>query len=117
VEVLAGILSGSGFVNPKPGPDEMNGIFLLALDPAWFQPLHRFREQVDQLTAYIKASRPMPGAGPIHIPGEGSRAEAARHARAGIFLNDAIIGRLLRVLRDLGLPADPLPLSPDGKGP
>jgi uncharacterized oxidoreductase len=110
VEVLAGILSGAGFANPNPGPEEMNGLFLLALDPARFLPLDRFRAQVDQLTAYVKTSRPMPGVGPVHIPGEQSREEAARRARAGITLDDTTCGRLADVLRDLGL-SDDLPMQ------
>ena len=62
VEVLAGILSGAGFARPDPGPEEMNGMFILALDVAWFLPPDQLRAQVDQLTAYIKSARPLPGA-------------------------------------------------------
>ena len=110
VEVLAGILSGSGFANPNPGPEEMNGILILALDPARFMPLDRFRSQVDQLTAYVKTSRPMPGIGPVHIPGERSREEAERRRREGIALNQQTWDKVAGVLQDLGLPAE-LPLQ------
>lgn len=108
VEVLAGILSGAGFSNPAPGPEEMNGIFVLALNVAWFQLPERFRAQVDQLAGYMKTSRPMPGVGPVHIPGEGSREEAARRAREGIVFSDQAWEKVTAVLRDLGL-ADALP--------
>jgi LDH2 family malate/lactate/ureidoglycolate dehydrogenase len=108
VEVLAGILSGAGFSNPTPGPEEMNGVFVLALDVAWFQPLERFRAQVDQLAGYMKTSRPMPGVGPVHIPGEGSQREAARQAREGIAFSDQAWAKVAGVLRELGL-ADALP--------
>jgi hydroxycarboxylate dehydrogenase B len=106
VEILAGILSGAGFANANPGPEEMNGLFILALNPSWFMPLGTFRTQVDQLTAYVKTSRPMPGVGPVHIPGEQSLEEAARRQRAGITLDDTSCGQLAAVLRDLGLPDD-----------
>jgi uncharacterized oxidoreductase len=106
VEVLAGILSGAGSVNPHPGPEEMNGIFILALDPARFVPLDQFRSQVDRLTAYVKTSRPMPGVGPVHIPGERSREEGERRRRQGVALNQQTWERLAGVLRDLGLPAE-----------
>jgi uncharacterized oxidoreductase len=106
VEVLAGILSGSGFANPAPGPEEMNGLFLLALDPAAFLPPDQFRAQVDQLTAYVKSARPAPGLDPVHIPGEHSHEEAARREQEGILLNDKTCAALLAVLGDLGLPAD-----------
>ncbi len=106
VEVLAGILSGAGFANPRPGPEEMNGMFILAMDVAWFLPPDQFRAQVDQLTAYIKTARPLPGGEPVHIPGERSRAEAARATREGIRLSDQTCAQLVGVLTELGLPAD-----------
>ena len=105
VEVLAGILSGAGFANPHAGAEEMNGIFILAADVSWFMPLDEFRSQVDQLTAYMKTSRPMPGVGPVHIPGEKSREEAERRRREGIVLNQQTWKRLAGVLQDLGVAA------------
>jgi len=104
VEVLAGILSGAGFANPNPGPEEMNGLFLLAIDPSRFLPLETFRAHVDRLTAYVKTSRPLPGIGPVHIPGERSRAEAARRDRDGITLDATTCDTLAAVLRELGVP-------------
>jgi hydroxycarboxylate dehydrogenase B len=106
VEVLAGILSGAGCANPNPGPEEMNGVFILALNPAWFLPPAQFRAQVDQLTAYMKTARPMPGVGPVHIPGERSREQAAKRKRDGIPLNEKTCASLAQVLRDLGLPGE-----------
>ncbi len=108
VEVLAGILSGAGFANPRPGPEEMNGMFILALDVAWFLPPDQFRAQVDQLTAYVKTSKPLPEGGEVHIPGERSREEAARRAREGIAFSEPAWAKVEEVLRDLGL-ADELP--------
>ena len=108
VEVLAGILSGAGFANANPGPEEMNGLFILALNPSWFMPLRTFRTHVDQLTSYVKTARALPGTGPVHIPGERSREEAARRERAGIALDDTSCAALAAVLTNLGL-ADDLP--------
>ena len=106
VEILAGILSGAGFANANPGPEEMNGLFILALDPSWFMPLGTFRTQVDQLTSYVKTSRPMIETGPVHIPGERSRQEAARRGQTGIGLDNTSCATLAAVLTDLGLPDD-----------
>ncbi len=103
VEVLAGILSGAGFAKARPGPEEMNGIFILAADVSWFVPLDEFRSQVDQFTAYVKTSRPMPGVGPVHIPGENSRAEEARRRQEGIFLSEQNWARVKSVLDELGV--------------
>ena len=106
VEALAGILSGAGFANPNPGPEELNGVFVLALNPAWFMPQEQFRAEVDQLTKYVKSSRPMPGVGPVHIPGEGSSERAVRYEREGIPLNEKTCAALVEVLGELGLPAE-----------
>ncbi len=105
VEVLAGILSGAGFANPHPGPEELNGLFVLALHPAWFLPREQFRAAVDQLTSYVKSSLPMPGIGPVHIPGEASCERARTHERDGISLDEKTCDGLATVLTDLGLPA------------
>jgi hydroxycarboxylate dehydrogenase B len=106
VEVLAGILSGAGCANPNPGPEEMNGVFVLALNPAWFLSAGEFRAQVDRLTAYMKTSRPMPGVGPVHIPGERSQAKAARGERDGVALPRKTCEALVSVFGDLGLPEE-----------
>ncbi len=107
-EVLSGILSGAGFSGPGPAPEQLNGMFILALNVAWFVPVDQFREQVDQLTAYVKSARPLPGGTAVLIPGEPDREEAARRAREGIIFSDQAWSKVAAVLRDLGLPA-PLP--------
>jgi LDH2 family malate/lactate/ureidoglycolate dehydrogenase len=107
MEVLAGILSGAGCVNPQPGPEEMNGLFLLALDVSWFLRTDEFRRRVDQLTSYMKTSRPMPRVGPVHIPGERSREEESRRRREGITLNEENWAKVASVLRALGLSDEP----------
>lgn len=103
VEVLSGILSGAGFARPDPGPEEMNGMFILALDVAWFLPLDEFRSKVDQLTTYVKGSSPVPGGPGVHIPGEGSRAGAERRAREGIAFPEQAWAKVAGVLKELGL--------------
>lgn len=106
VEVLSGILSGAGAVNPQPGPEEMNGLFILALDVSWFLPPEQFRAEVDRLTAYVKSAKPTPGGEPVHIPGEGSRAKEARRTREGIPLDEKTCAMLAGVLTSLGLPPE-----------
>jgi LDH2 family malate/lactate/ureidoglycolate dehydrogenase len=103
VEVLSGILSGAGFSSPGPAPEQMNGIFILALNVAWFVPVEQFREQVDQLTAYVKSARPWPGGSPVCIPGEPDREEAVRRAREGIPFSEQAWAKVEAVLRELGL--------------
>jgi hydroxycarboxylate dehydrogenase B len=109
VEVLAGVLSGAGFAGPRSVPEEMNGMFIQAVDPGWFVPPETFRAQVEELTRHMKSSRPMPGVGPVHIPGERSDAQAAQRARDGIPLDTTTYTTIQKVLRALDLP-DTLPV-------
>lgn len=106
IEVLSGILSGSGFSRPDPGPEEMNGLFLLALNVGWFMPAEEFRRQVDQLIAYVKSSRPRPGDAPVLVPGEPDRLEAQRRARKGIPLNARTVETLRELCIALGIDAE-----------
>ena len=112
IEVLSGILSGSGFSRPDPGPEEMNGLFLLALNPGWFMPVEEFRQQVDQLIGYIKSARPRPDGGPVVVPGEPDRIEFERRSRDGIPLNTRTVETLREVCDTLGLDSKVL----DGTG-
>jgi uncharacterized oxidoreductase len=106
VEVLAGILSGGGCAGPSPGPEEMNAVFILALDVAPFLPVEEFRRKVDGLAAHVKTSRPVPGGAPVRLPGERGRAEAAARAAAGVSLPDAAWDQLEAVFTDLGMTDD-----------
>ena len=106
VEVLSGILSGAGFSSPGPAPEHLNGMFILALNVAWFVPIDQFREQVDQLTAYIKSAKPVPGGSSVQIPGEPDRVEAARRAREGIPFSEQAWEKVATVLQELDLDAD-----------
>ncbi len=108
VEVLAGLLSGSGFSRPDPGPEEMNGLFLLALNPGWFMPEEEFRRQVDQLVTYIKSARPRVGGSPVLVPGEPDRIEAERRSRDGIPLNARTVEALRELCIELGIDAEGL---------
>ncbi len=109
IDVLAGILSGSGFSGPQPGPEEMNGVFLLALSVEPFMAVEEFCRQVDQLVDYVKSSRPRPGGGPVLVPGEPDRLEAARRMRDGIPLNEATVEAVRSLCRTLGVNASELP--------
>ncbi|MFB3816228.1 MAG: Ldh family oxidoreductase [Candidatus Methylomirabilales bacterium] len=103
VEVLAGILSGAGWAGPDPGPEEMNGVFILALDVAPFVAPDEFRRRVDALTAHVKTARPAPGSEGVRIPGARSREEMERRRRAGLPLPDSTWAKLEGVFRELGM--------------
>lgn len=104
VEVLAGILSGAGCTSPTPGPEELNGLFILAFDVQPFLPLDEFRRRIDAMAAHVKSARAVPGGPPVRIPGERGRGEAAARERGGVPLPDSAWEVLERVFAALGMP-------------
>ncbi|HEU5323769.1 MAG TPA: Ldh family oxidoreductase, partial [Methylomirabilota bacterium] len=81
VEILAGILSGTGAAGPEPVPFA-NGTLMLCLDPARFLELPAFHAQVAALLAYVRAAPLAAGAKEVLVPGE-PEARTERERRAG----------------------------------
>jgi len=69
VEILAGILSGTGAAQPAPGP-VLNGTLMLCLDPARLMPLEDFHARVADLFAFVRSAPPAAGSRGVLIPGE-----------------------------------------------
>ncbi len=87
IEVLAGILSGTGAARPTPGPVQ-NGTLIVCLDPTRFLPAAEFHRQVAELFRFVRSAPLAPGAKEILIPGEPeARLEQERRA-GGIPLDD-----------------------------
>ncbi len=102
VEILGGILSGTGAARPEPGPVQ-NGVFILCLDAGRFLPLEQFHEEVERLIAHVKSAPRAPGVTEILVPGEPEeRATAARRA-GGIFVEEETWNQIQAVARDLGV--------------
>ncbi|MCI0546762.1 MAG: Ldh family oxidoreductase [Candidatus Rokubacteria bacterium] len=87
VEILGGILSGSGAAGPGTGLFQ-NGTLMVCLDVERFLPRAEFDRQVQALIAWVKASPRVPGVPEVLIPGEPeARLEAERRAQ-GVPLDD-----------------------------
>ncbi len=69
VEILGGILSGTGPAQPTPGPVR-NGTLIMCLDPTRFLPFADFHDQVAQLFGFVRSAPLGVGAKEILIPGE-----------------------------------------------
>ena len=106
VDILSGILSGSGF-----GPhlhdlyedlEHPQGIghFLGAINISSFIDPAVFRASVSQMSREIKHLRRAPGVEEIFLPGERSLRRREKNLREGISLPDAVTAEL----RDLGKP-------------
>src|SRR5262249_7051070 len=102
VEVLGGILSGSGAIGPAPGLVR-NGVFVMLVEIERFLPLVDFTKQVSELVSFVKSSEPAPGAGEVLIPGEPeARMERERGAR-GIPVEDETWRQIEAIAKELGV--------------
>jgi LDH2 family malate/lactate/ureidoglycolate dehydrogenase len=65
IDALTGALgSGCSFDNPRYGH------LFLAIDPTGFTSLQEYKERVDRLIEYLKASPTQPGVQEVFVPGE-----------------------------------------------
>lgn len=102
VEVLGGILSGTGAIGPATGPVR-NGVFLLLVQVERFLPLAEFTRQATDLVAWIKSAEPAPGIAEVMVPGEPeARLEAERRAK-GIPVEDETWRQIEAIRAELGL--------------
>jgi uncharacterized oxidoreductase len=87
VEILAGILSGTGAARPETGPVR-NGTLMIVIDPGRFLPLEAFKKQVADLFDYVRSAPLSENSKGILIPGEPEeRTEAERRAN-GVFVDE-----------------------------
>ena len=79
------------------------GHFMLALDLARFTDPEVFRSQLDLLVREIRAQDPADPARPPLAPGDPERLSAARRAREGVPLPDALLAELNALGSSLGV--------------
>jgi len=102
VELLGGILSGTGAASPGTGVFA-NGTLMICLDVERFIPLPEFRKQVATFFAWVKTAPRVPGGGEILIPGEPeARLEAARR-RDGIPIEDETWRQIETLAAEVGV--------------
>jgi uncharacterized oxidoreductase len=102
VEILAGMLTGGGVVGVRNDGMTNNTTTMLALNVSAFRDLTVFKAELEQLIAYLKATRPAPG-GEVLWPGElEARVEAQRRA-AGIPLAEDTVADLQDELERYGV--------------
>jgi uncharacterized oxidoreductase len=87
VEILGGILSGTGAARPQRGAVQ-NGTLMMCLDVTRFLPLEEFHSQVETLFGFVRSAPLAAGSEEILVPGEPeARMERDRRAR-GVPLDD-----------------------------
>ena len=111
MDVLSGVLTGSGFASGVHGPYQTEhrghcGHLALAMDIEAFQPIGEFHARMETFIAELKSTPRAPGFDEIHYPGEIEAREAARNAELGLVFPPDTLSDLGRVATDTGIPLD-----------
>jgi uncharacterized oxidoreductase len=88
VEILAGILSGTGAASAEPVIFR-NGTLMLCLDVSRFVPLASFHAQIASLLGFVKSAPLAQGAKEVVIPGEPEERTARERRAHGVPVEDA----------------------------
>ena len=106
--LLAGTLNGALFgrdcvdFNAEPGKVTNTGQFIIALDPARFQPLAQFKAEVDRHIRSLRQSKALPG-GTIRLPGEERARRRADRLANGLALAPELIVQLDKMAGELSV--------------
>ncbi len=110
MDVLSGVLAGSGFMTGVFGPYQAEkksgaGHLFLALDIAAFRPLEDFETDMERLVGDLKSVPPAAGFNEVFYPGEIEARAEAENRRHGLSLPEKTRSDLGALARDLGLEA------------
>lgn len=108
MDVLSGVLTGSGFGSAVHGPYEFEhasrcGHLAIALDIAAFQPLHEFDVRMEELIEQIKRVPLAQGHDEIFYPGEIEARNDTRNRDEGLDLPDDTLADLAAIATKSGL--------------
>ncbi|RLG96216.1 Ldh family oxidoreductase, partial [Candidatus Bathyarchaeota archaeon] len=102
VEVLGGILSGTGYSYSKKFLGG-NGVFMEAIKVEAFMDLEEFKREVGELARAVRSSKPRPGFKSIMTPGEIEYKTRKRRLREGIHVPEKTWMEIVKVARELGV--------------
>ena len=104
-ELLAGVLSGFGTVQPEHARrgGVQNRMFALVLDPAAFGDPAAMAREVDAMRAYVLGAQPSQAGAPVLYPGDPERAARAERSRDGVPLEQPTVEAIDATARELGL--------------
>lgn len=117
VDVLSGVLTGSGFLTKVHSPyktaEKSNaGHLLIALDIEKFQPLAQFNARMEEYIRELKSVPLAQGFDEVHYPGEIEAKNDLRHRKEGLTFPADTLADLARIARETGLEAK-LPFAAD----
>lgn len=105
IELLGGALSGIA-PSALPAYRGGNGTLLMALNIAAFSPVERYREEVEDLCAAIKASPLAEGFDEVLLPGEPERRARTLRSEQGISLADQTWREIVELAAGLDVELD-----------
>ena len=111
VGMLAGVLNGAAFgsavldFNADFETPTNTGQAFLAMRPDLFRDLPEFKAEMDARIRELRTSRPVPGRGPVRIPGAGAAERAGEMRAQGIPISDAVHASLRSLAADHDLGA------------
>jgi LDH2 family malate/lactate/ureidoglycolate dehydrogenase len=106
--LLGGTLNGAFFgrdvidFNNQPDAVTNTGQFVVALDPARFQPLDKFKAEVDRHVRDLRASKPLPGE-TVRLPGDQRAKRIDDRMRNGLALPPALLVQLDKLATELSI--------------
>jgi hydroxycarboxylate dehydrogenase B len=104
IEILAGILSGTGAAREAQGPST-NGTLMICIDAQRFLPLADFHAQVSDLLRFVRSAPLAAGAKEILIPGEPEERMARERRANGIPIEDTTWEQIRSCAREAGVHA------------
>jgi len=106
IGMLAGVLNGALFgrdcvdFNADPATVNNTGQFVLALDPARFQPLDKFKAEVDRHARELRSSKALPGQS-VRLPGDARAKRRADRLVNGLALAPELLKELDKLAAEL----------------
>lgn len=95
-ELLGGVLSGGGTIQPEHPRDGAvrNGLFAILINPALFGEAGWMEHEIEAMADYALASPPMDWDSPVLYPGDPERALRGKRLREGVPLNAELVDQL-----------------------
>ena len=102
VEILCGLLTGLRPWRRTDRPPQC-GCFMAVFNVEAFRPLAEFKEDIGELAAYLKATKPAEGSSGVYYPGEIEHLREQDRRANGIEVEDATWYKLRSLAEGYGL--------------
>ncbi len=102
IEMLAGGLSGAGYVS-EAAVTHGNGVLFQVMNIAAFEDVDQFKRRTRELIAHVKSSKPRAGVDEVLFPGEPEYRSAQRRQQDGIELPDSLWRAFNELAAEIGV--------------